>query len=200
MSPRWLLSQAGIPALQGREEVKLYEWKGTKTHCVGLYRTVSGGATDALGMICMDTADGDTCFWDNKDASDNKVAIPATYTVADGRGGDLLAENCTLCHRGSNPWIQTEVAPLTGLPQPPGDKWRPVGGRAGWNGWDPATSKRGTSCSSVCHQGGNDPELTPEYCGIALELAKKKLMDPADPSSDNWMAFDAACKKSPPGP
>ena len=95
--------------------------------------------------------------------------------------------------------MKTRVAPLSALPQPPGDKWRPVGGRAGWEGWDPATSKTGTSCDSTCHA-GNDPVLTAEYCSVArgflpgvVGMVDLGLMDKT--ASDNWPAFEAECKK-----
>jgi hypothetical protein len=192
----WKLVGVVKTPVQGGDKVELWTWTKGKTYCAALPRYVDDGTgkqkIDALGMICMDEADGDTCFWDNVDDMGNKLPIDPAYDIYTALGGDELDQNCTSCHRGHNPWVQNNEAPLDSMPQPPGNVWQPVSPQAGWEGWDPATSPRGITCSKGCHEAAgdeNNPTLTREYCVVALDMERVGLMA----RGGGWAAFKARC-------
>lgn len=95
------------------------------------------GDISVLGIICQSRRTGKACFWDNidisaeRDAGGNFPRITGEgviLRIAEIKNGSNLAENCTLCHRGSNAFL---IHPNTVLGTPlnrlPDVRYSPIG-------------------------------------------------------------------------
>ncbi len=186
--PEWIFAstyvedceEAGVPippdwpsedwVLQGtssttRADVYTYDtWSGV---CVALPR--DGENVGLLGIICQSAHNGNACFWDNIDRETGRTITgridELELVIEDIQGGDVLSQNCTSCHRGSNVFL---VNPFDAALQAIPDRWAsswytPISGQAGWV--NPVRSTAVSSACTSCHTGQGGPPTASDPWG-----------------------------------
>lgn len=111
--PAWSQAAPGSWRYQGLLDNELilaaadtHLWTWSDPHrrggCILLPR--GGGAA---GLICQSATTGKACFWDNLDRTTGARIHWASQTLDlnNMQDGDVLAENCTQCHRGNNVFL-----------------------------------------------------------------------------------------------
>ena len=188
------IPQQFIMGIQSKGYTSVWSFDNKLGTCAALARTLGQTANSTVqlfGVICSSKTTGATCFWDNVDPESGiKVSPkPSGFDITtQGTGADKLAENCTECHRGSQPWIRvsgTASAQLQDMPV----KWKPFGQKE-WLNSPGATHIDG--CSD-CHA---MPKMNSSYCALARTLVTWRLMPPADMESDRdkmTAALNRAC-------
>ncbi len=100
----------------GVSELWIYRSDDPPGVCLALPR-YEGNEADALGMICLNTQNGNTCFFDN----DTTVFFErgVNHSIDDFIGGSELWNGvCTDCHGGENPFVvhaDTNYVPFRNL-------------------------------------------------------------------------------------
>lgn len=171
-------------------EVWAYKSPHSDGTCIALPRVTSDESIQLLGIICQSTATGKACFWDNVDKSTGLRITGAdaeNMKITDLQNGNLLAENCTQCHRGENVFLihpgETIDLRSEGYELVPDIRYQPVSTQAAWQNPSPHTELGDGACAS-CHE---IPALTPSYCNSVLSQAARMTM-PDTLSPAGWPA------------
>lgn len=174
--------------------------------CLALPRYI-GDRADALGIICMNTQNGNTCFFDNN------PLIPLqrgqNYSIDSFIGGfDLSNGRCTDCHAGENPFIVhpfdlDDYKPFNGItgevmpnrwynPLVPLENPQGVWPQNPEPDFDLVTIEVGDRNCTSCHVQGNAGRFPthfdeiPGYCGAVLNQAvaghRNGLINPHGPT------------------
>lgn len=130
--------------------------------CIMLPR--GNGVGGLAGTICQSKTSGRACFWDNKDRTTGAVLgwSNVTLNVNQMQDGDMLAENCTGCHRGNNVFLISPDDPTWALALRPAPgsaigstfttniastitRYTPISNQSGW------ANQSGSQCLG-CHE------------------------------------------------
>ena len=134
----------------------------------------------SAGIICQSASTGKACFWDNFKRSDGSRIVWATDTlnVNEMQDGDVLAENCTGCHRGNNVFnispddaTWAKVIRPANRPVTPGNtfttnvegvaRYTPVSSQPGWSNPIGATTGFCAGCHELATVGFGAPPMPP---------------------------------------
>ncbi len=158
-------------------EIWAYSDPNVAGTCIALPRKESG-VVSLLGIICQSSTTGKACFWDNL-SKENGLRITGgddlTFAIEDIHNGDILAENCTECHRGSNVFL---IHPGTNLDisdqytLEPAVRYTPVSQQEQWQN-PPAHTELGTGTCASCHE---IADLSYGYCTLVLTNAANITM------------------------
>ena len=99
--------------LQPGDDAHVWTWSDPHDRgaCVFLPRGTSGNGL--AGTLCQSAATGKACIWDNLDRTTGAVLgwKNVTLNVNQMQDGDMLASNCTGCHRGNNAFLMSPDDP-----------------------------------------------------------------------------------------
>ncbi len=183
---------------QGREETKVYAYLDPelKGACIALPR-INDGKIEPLGFICQGYESGRACFWDNiSRKSGTKLRGPEdelSFKIADIQGGDVLADNCTECHRGENAFMIHPQTPLQ-LPAPYETRtyrrYDPLG-QADWS--NPPYHDFPDGDAAACEACHKVPQLHLRFCALLVSAADYSMPSQSDPVGwDNPQGYAAA--------
>ncbi|TRW18176.1 hypothetical protein [Glacieibacterium frigidum] len=103
--------------IQANQDANVWTWASAsrKGACIALPRG-TGTPGSLAGIICQSATTGKACFWDNKLRGSNASLgwKNITLKIADLQDGNVLAENCTGCHRGNNVFLMSPDDPVWG--------------------------------------------------------------------------------------
>lgn len=133
-------------------EVFTYQPADGSGVCYALPRKSATGSIEALGVICQARASGKACFFDNLDASGNRITGQSVaMDFSKIQNGYVLEENCTGCHRGGNVFMIHPKTPLGAIRnRNPDVRYTPIG-QATWDN-PPALAEEGNGACAECHE------------------------------------------------
>lgn len=148
-----------------------------------------------LGIICQAAESGNACFWDNIGADGQKIAGAATagMRVEDMQNGDVLAENCTGCHRGDNAFVIHPKTPLDTdtASATKAQAYTPISAQKAWQNPSPSSASFAgcTDCHSV-------PEVSRPFCATVLASSFRLGLMPPEGAPDpaDVATLRAACQ------
>ena len=99
--------------LQPGDDAHVWTWSDPHDRggCVFLPRGTSGNGL--AGTLCQSASTGKACIWDNLDRNTGAVLgwRNVTLNVNQMQDADMLASNCTGCHRGNNAFLMSPDDP-----------------------------------------------------------------------------------------
>ena len=202
------LGEQGVQfASQGTTDVWTYQDPTFPGLCIALPRFFANSWDGVIklqlaGIICQSKTTGKACFWDNADihrpgtrritpTKEDFDSGRAVLRMSDLQNGDVLAENCTHCHRGTNAFLihkpsednsRPGVENALDLPESltNGDlRYEPISSNPDWRNPPPLRARRTSPCAS-CHE---IPALEPKRPGGPANLCDfmQQFTDPQMP-------------------